>query len=378
MPFERRTVMEQKLEFSELALKDGVNLSELCRRYNITRRTGYKWLKRYESEGSKGLYDRSRRPLISPGQLSNDIEQQIITIRKQNPEWGAKKIHRILENRSVQPPARSTINKVLKRNGLISMKKSDNATKFTSFEYPYPNALWQIDFKGYFNLLNKSQCHPLTITDDHSRFNVGLFACRNESLGIVQKHLGKVFERYGLPDRILADNGPPWGSGGNPTAVGLRSFTRLEVWLLKLDVKVIHGRAYHPQTQGKEERFHRTLKDELLQYELFKDFNHCQHAFDHWRNKYNCQRPHEAIDFDFPASRYKPSVRAMPKTSLSITYDKSHEICTVKDGGFINFRGKAYRVGKAFIGEKIAVKRTTNEKQFSTYFRNQFIRNLNL
>jgi len=267
---------------------------------------------------------------------------------------------------------------VLKRNGLISDAKSEKATKYTSFEYPYPNALWQIDFKGYFDLLNKGRCHPLTITDDHSRFNIGLFACRNESLGIVQKHLGNVFAKYGLPDRILADNGPPWGSGGNPTAVGLRSFTRLEVWLLKLDVKVIHGRPYHPQTQGKEERFHRTLKDELLQYEHFKDFSHCQYGFDHWRNKYNCQRPHEAIDFDFPVSRYKPSARAMPTTTLNSTYSKSHEIRTVKDGGFINFRGKKYRVGKAFTGEKIAIKRTTNEKQFSTYFRNQFIRNLDL
>lgn len=377
MPFKSRTVMEQRAEFSELALSSEFNFSELCRRFKITRRTGYKWLRRYNYEGVDGLKDRSRRPVRSPGKLSDDIERKIISIREHNPEWGAKKIHRILLNRSIDAPARSTISRVLKRNGLISDQRSEKATKFTRFEYPYPNDLWQIDFKGYFKLLTKGRCHPLTITDDHSRFNIGLFACKNESFGLVQEHLSDVFLKYGLPEKILTDNGPPWGSGGRPTAVSSRSFTKLEVWLLKQNVQVIHGRPYHPQTQGKEERFHRTLKDELLKYENFKNLEHCQLKFDRWRYKYNCQRPHEAIDFEFPVSRYKPSPRLLDKSQPE-TYGSSDQVRKVHDGGYIFFKGNEYRVGKAFIGERMAIKRLKQKNQYQVYFRNQFIRNLNL
>lgn len=253
MPFEKRTVMEQKHEFVVLAKRLEISFSELCRRYGISRKTGYKWVERFDSEGLNGLYEQTRRPKNHPSKTSKHKEELIIALRKDNPEWGAKKLHRLLENDQItgqypynEVPARSTINKVLKRNGLIQPKKSEIAKSWKRFEYESPNALWQMDFKGYFTMINRSRCHPLTITDDHSRFNIGLIACKNQTYNTVKDELTQVFRTYGLPEMILADNGSPWGSTGACTADGDRAYTRLERWLILLNIKMIHGRPYHP------------------------------------------------------------------------------------------------------------------------------------
>ena len=384
MPFIEQSIMSQRTEFCILSSKPGSNLSELCRRFKITRRTGYKWLKRYYDEGFPGLTDKSRRPHHFPNQTFDGIEKYVIKIRGTDQEWGSKKLHRIICNHKDQGlytystiPCRATITKILGRNGLIPPNRSKQSEGFERFEYDFPNELWQMDYKGYFRLLNKELCHPLTITDDHSRFNICLEACRNQQEITVKQALVNVFRKYGLPYKILTDNGGPWGAAGNEPADGSRCYTVLEKWLIQLNIKLIHGRPYHPQTQGKEERFHRTLKQELIDYEQFRDHIHCQKRFDVWREKYNCIRPHEAIDFKTPAELYWPSNKEYPEKMKPYEYNIS-DIKRKVDKGIISFKNKEIKVGRAFSGEYVALRKSQKDESYQIYFCNQLIRTITL
>lgn len=385
MPFINQTVMEQKIDFVTLAIKSDTTFSELCSRFNISRRTGYKWLKRYKESGRDGLLELSRRPFNSPNQTSSETQELIIQLRQDNPEWGAKKLERLLENGLKEGifniknvPAQSTINKILKKNNLISNRKSSASNKWKMFEYEAPNELWQMDFKGFFPLLNRKRCYPLTITDDHSRYNITLSACENETYNTVHTQLIKVFQKYGLPEMILADNGNPWGTSSKGRIDGQRYYTSLEKWLMQLNIKVVHGRPYHPQTQGKEERFHRTLKTELLNYESFRDKVECQRRFDQWRHKYNHQRPHESLGQDTPASRYIASSRSYPAKLKAPEYDLTDQVRRVNEKGYISFKGQRYYVGEAFRGDNIAIRPTTEENIMNVIYCNTSIKKITL
>lgn len=385
MPFTELSIMSQRLEFCILASKPESNLSDLCRRFNITRRTGYKWLKRFLEEGMLGLEDKSKRPDNFPNQVAPYIDQYVVTLRKNDPEWGAKKLYKILCNHREEGmysystiPCKTTITKILKRNGLVPSNSSKQSTGFELFEYEYPNELWQMDFKGYFRLLNNRICHPLTITDDHSRYNICLKACENQKEMTVQQSLINVFRKYGLPYKILTDNASPWGTSGNESADGIRSYSTLEKWLIQLNIHLIHGKPYHPQTQGKEERFHRTLKQELINYEQFRDHMHCQKRFDLWREKYNCIRPHEAIDFRAPAELYQPSNKTYPEKIEDYEYNVSDIKRKVRDKGTISFKNKEFKVGKAFVGEYVALKESQNSNTYEIFFCNQLLRTITL
>lgn len=385
MPFTEQSIMSQRLEFCILASKPESNLSDLCRRFNITRRTGYKWLKRFLEEGMLGLEDKSKRPDNFPNQVATYIDQYVVALRKNDPEWGAKKLHKIISNHKDQGmyqyprvPCKTTITKILKRNCLVPSNRSKQSEGFERFEYEYPNELWQMDYKGYFKLLNKEICHPLTITDDHSRYNICLKACEDQKETTVKQSLINVFRKYGLPYKILTDNGSPWGASGNESADGSRSYSALEKWLIQLNIQLIHGKPYHPQTQGKEERFHRTLKQELINYEQFRDHIHCQKRFDSWRDRYNCIRPHEAIAFRVPAELYKPSNKAYPEKIEDYEYNLSDIKRKVRDKGTISFKNKEFRVGKAFIGEHVALRESQNNNNYEIYFCNQLLRTITL
>ena len=385
MPFKELSIMSQRIEFCMLASKSGSNISDLCQRFNITRRTGYKWLHRYIDEGLIGLEDKSRRPENFPNQTSEDIDKYIVGLRKNDPEWGAKKLHKIIYNHKEQGiytyptvPCKNTITKILKRNGLIPPNRSKQSKGFERFEYDYPNELWQMDYKGYFSLLNKAICHPLTITDDHSRYNICLKACENQKEITVRQSLINVFRKYGLPYKILTDNGSPWGTAGSESTDRIRSYTTLEKWLIQLNIKLIHGRPYHPQTQGKEERFHRTLKQELINYEQFYDHVHCQKRFDLWREKYNCVRPHEALDFKVPAEVYTPSNKAYTEKSATYEYNLSDIKRKVQDKGVISFKNREIKVGKAFRYETVALRESQKNNTFEIYFCNQLLRTVTL
>jgi len=191
----------------------------------------------------------------------------------------------------------------------------------------------------------------LTILDDHSRFALCLAACANEQGTTVQRELTATFRHYGLPDAVFVDNGSPWGD-----ASGAR-WTALGVWLLKLGIDVIHSRPFHPQSRGKSERFHRTLKAEVFAFERFRDLDEAQRAFDRWRLIYNFERPHEALDLEVPANRYRPSTRAMPDHLPVAEYDEHDIVRTVSTTkSYISFRGRPWNVPQAFRGERVAIR----------------------
>src|SRR5438105_7556132 len=288
MPWRERSVMDEREEFVSLALAAGANRSELCRRFGISREKGYKWLRRFEATGRSGLADRSRRPKTSPTQTVAAIEAQVLQIRAEsNNAWGGRKIERALRDAGVaQVPSASTITEILRRHGKLEKSAAEHPGRWQRFERAVPNELWQMDFKGHFELL-RGRCHPLTVIDDHSRYALGVEACSDEQDKTVRERLTTIFRRYGMPVAILMDNGSAWGARPE------QPLTMFAVWLMRLGIRACHRRAYHPQTQGKDERFNRTLKAEVLNGKSFADLTQCQAAFDRWRPKYNCVRPHQ-------------------------------------------------------------------------------------
>jgi transposase InsO family protein len=231
--------------------------------------------------------------------------------------------------------------------------------------------LWQVDFKGHF-ALETGRCHPLSIFDDHSRYLLGLVACGDEQQLTVQTHLSTVFARYGLPRRILSDNGPCWSPNGNG------GLSALEVWLLQLGIAVSHGRPYHPQTQGKVERFHRTLKAQVVSGAPFPDLATCQVAFDRWRLHYNSERPHDALDLAVPSSRYQPSPRSYPGELPAIAYAPEEVVRMVKADGFVAYQGGHYRVGRGLRGQRVALRPTRDPQRLGVYLGRHYITELDV
>lgn len=332
-------MVDQREEFVHLARLPDANVSELCRRFQISRKTGYKWL------GRDSFEDRSRRPHSSPRCTGQDIQTRVLATRDEHPAWGARKIAHVLGRDQGVELASSTVNSILRRHARISAHHSDAATPWQRFEHEAPNALWQIDFKGHFATGDR-RCHPLTVLDDHSRFNIVLQALADERRTSVQPVLQRAFERFGLPERINADNGPPWGGGGGLSQLG--------AWLIRLGVRLSHSRALHPQTNGKDERFHRSLKAEVLAQHELRDLQHAQEHFSRWRHVYNHQRPHEALQMHTPSSRYRPSPRTMPRQLAPIEYLDDDLVRKVQHGGWIHLHGRELRVGKALIGQPVA------------------------
>jgi transposase InsO family protein len=282
-------------------------------------------------------------------------------LRTVHPAWGGRKLRRRLEDRGVeQVPSASTITEILRRRGLLSDLAGSDV--FQRFERERPNELWQMDFKGHFGLGVGGRCHPLTVLDDHSRYALVLQACGNEQGQVVQEQLRQAFRSYGLPQSMLMDNGSPWGDDRESP------WTPLTVWLLRLGVKVLHGRPYHPQTQGKEERFHRTLVAEVLQGRVFRDLQECQDRFDEWRVIYNYERPHEALDLSVPGSRYQLSWRSFPEQLPQLAFSPIDEIRKVQREGWFSFQGREWRISKAFRGERVGVRPTVRDGVWEVWF----------
>jgi transposase InsO family protein len=373
MPWKVESPMSLRQEFVMFALQPDANVSSLCRRFDISRKTGYKWLARSRTDPAGALADASRRPIRSPGKTSAAIELLVTALRGEHPAWGARKIKRRLEDLGhADLPARSTVNDILHRGGLIDPAASLKHSSCKRFERAAPNELWQMDFKGHFETA-AGRCHPLTMLDDHSRFNVLLRACDNERLETVKAALTDTLRRYGMPRCILSDNGPPWGSFGIEG-----NWTALAAWLIRRGVSVTHGRPSHPQTQGKEERFHRTLKAEAIGSRSFRDNPDAQRIFDNWRDIYNSQRPHEALGLAVPATRYTPSLRAFPETLAPFEYGPGDEVRKVCQDGKASFKGRNRRIGCAFAGEQVAVRPTTTDGVMDVFYCHQRVAEIDL
>jgi transposase InsO family protein len=357
--------MSMRREFVMLAGQEGANRRELCRRYGISPTTGYKWLGRAAAEpdgAGLGLADRSRRPRTSPGRTPAPMEASVLGLRDRHPAWGGRKLRRrLIDLGHDGVPGASTITAILRRHDRLDPAEGAKHAAWRRFERAHPNELWQMDFKGHF-ALDQGRCHPLGVLDDCSRYALGLEALADEGADGVTARLTALFRRYGLPRALLADNGAPWG------ACGERALTALEVWLIQLGVGLHHGRPRHPQTQGKEERFHRTLLAECVGRRRFRDLADCQRAFEAWRHVYNHERPHQALGLDVPARRYRPSVRAFPERPEPFDYGQGAVVRKVQDKGVISFRNGAWRVGKALVGHAVAVRPTGTDGVHEVFF----------
>jgi transposase InsO family protein len=372
MPWKAASSMSLRSEFVRIAMLETTNIRFLCRRYEISPKTAYKWIDRYREGGTQALNDRSRRPHDSPLQTAPSVEDKILQLRKRHPCWGARKLRaRLIAQGFQNPPAVSTITAILHRYGLINPQESLQHQAWQRFEAPAPNLLWQMDFKGDFPLLN-GRCYPLTLLDDHSRFSLGILACANQRRETVQGFLITMFRRYGMPYRMLTDNGGPWGS------CGIEAYTELGAWMIQLGISLSHSKVCHPQTLGKDERFHRTLKAEVISARTFISIEHCQRSFDHWREVYNFERPHEALAMAVPATRYTISSREYPETLPAIEYGPDDSVRKVQDKGEISFRGKTFKIGRAFKSHRVALRPTTTDGIFDVYFCQEQIAQINL
>jgi transposase InsO family protein len=374
MPWKESSIVSQRQEFVMLASAENANIRQLCRRFGISPTAGYKWLDRYQSDGLAGLKDQSRRPKNSPRRSSDEVEQAVVKLRQKHPTWGGRKLRARLEAlQEPEVPSASTITAILHRHQLITPEASQDHKPWRRFEHPHPNDLWQMDFKGDF-ALEKGRCYPLTVLDDHSRFSLGLVACGDQKTETVHGALTAIFRRYGLPYRMTMDNGAPWAIYRAKRAC----YTSLTVWLLRLGIGVSHSRPNHPQTQGKDERFHRTLKLELLRDHAWRTLDECQPPFDQWRDVYNCERPHEGIGLAIPVSRYQASSRPFPEILPPIEYPSTDIVRKVQESGQIKYQNRKIFVGHGFRGLHIALRSTTTDGVFDVFFCHQRIAKLDL
>jgi transposase InsO family protein len=371
MPFGVCTMSEQRKSLVEEIKSGEHGISALCRKYGVSRPTAYKWLSR--SKSGYSMENMSKAPLKSPCKTSVPVEEMVKQARHKHPCWGGRKLKAYLERAGeAHVPSASTITAILHRNSLISKEASLAAKPFKRFERANPNDLWQTDFKGHFAMENGSRCHPLTVTDDMSRFSLCISAKDNERLTGVKDSFRSLFMEHGLPKAVLCDNGNPWGTGA------FFGYTKFEVFLMDYGVLPIHGRPLHPQTQGKEERFHRTLKRELLARVSMRDLNHAQKEFDTFRLEYNEERPHCAIGYAVPADRYRDSDRAAPEKVQKWEYPEKSHVRKMRKNGYISFSNGLYYLSEAFDGIEIALVKTLDDSLVDVIYRNFRIAVINL
>ena len=360
MPWECKTVEDQRREFAQAAMYCK-NFSALCREFGITRRTGLKWKERYTA--CQPLTDRSRKPHTTPTRTPEEVELLILAVRAENPGWGAKTIHRVLERRGCQNlPCVKTVNNILHRYGCISPEESQKRQPYTSFEKERCNVMWQTDFEGEFRMKDNNYCYPLTILDDHSRYSLRI-APRLSTANVVIPVFTEVFQQYGMPDSILSDNGAQFA--------GFRKgYTQFEKWLIDLDILPIHGRIKHPQTQGKIERFHRTMKHELLNHTEIADIEDAQTKFRLWQDKYNNLRPHEALGMKTPGEVYEPSQRQYESKVKEFEYGGEHHVLKVNSWGYVRFNGWQVYLSETMANQYIEFRTSSDGETFAACYRN--------
>ncbi len=363
MAWKETTSMTLRTEFTALAQSHGVSVSELGRRFGISRKTAYKWLARVRAD--EPMTDRSRRPQSSPTRTDEAIEQALVELRRAHPCWGGRKLHQVLIDRhQTNVPAPSTITHILRRHGLMPERAAGQGRPWKRFEHESPNDLWQMDFKGTI-AVGTGRCDPLTVLDDHSRYNLVLRATPDMRSATVQAVLTDTFRRHGLPVRMNMDNGSPWGSPSGQS----RGLSGLTLWLVRVGIQVSFSTPAHPQTNGKDERFHRSLKAEVVTGRVFTDHAHMQRAFDEWRDIYNTVRPHQGIGMVVPSTRYRPSPRPFPEVLPAIEYSPHDHVVMVQWNGVVKFKGQTLKVSNALRGMHIAFRsHDTQEGVYTLYF----------
>ncbi len=354
MPWKEVKPMEQKVLFIADWIKKLYPFSVLCERYGISRKTGYKWIKRFQISGLDGLNEASRKPHHSPEQTPYPVRQAIIELRQRGSMiLGPKKIRALLQQRfpSEKPPSKTTIYKILHSEGLIQPRR--RRRRIDPFPQPFSpvndvNDVWSADFKGQFRLQDKKWCYPLTVMDHHSRYLLGCQAVPGPRFAETQSVFKGLFRKYGLPKRIRTDNGVPFA---RTTVAGL---SRLAVWWITLGILPERIEPGKPQQNGRHERMHRTLKQAAVKPPE-KDWREQQKRFDHFVYDYNYERPHEALEQKPPASRYQASSREYTDTPGDPTYPDYFEVRPVQKNGTLNCKGHMIYVAEVLKGHRVGL-----------------------
>ncbi len=354
MAWNEVTPMEEINRYVSLAVSGRFTHTQLCADFHISRKTGYKWLRRYQTAGRLGLQPRSHRTQRCPHRTAPQVVQQLLAWRRRYQTWGPKKLYALLleQRRRVPPPACSTIAAILRRHGLITPRRRRPGlypvppAKLT--KPTHPNHVWTVDFKGWFLLGNAQRCDPLTVCDGFSHYVIGCRAQPNQQFKGTLRAFKKLMRHHGLPQIIRVDNGAPFAS------IGLGRLSQLSVWWINQGIAVEFTRPGHPQDNGSHERMHKDLKAECTQPPS-PTFAAQQRRLERWQHLRNHVRPHEALQMQKPAQIYHRSRRRLSEHVKAPRYPKTHQVRTVSASGHVWHQGHNYHVGEALAGCKVGL-----------------------
>jgi transposase InsO family protein len=355
MPWSVQPLSEIRIAFVHEVNSLGSSVTAACRKFGVSRKTGYKWLQRYRQNPLAVLADQSRRPQSSPGRTSPAVEAAVLDVRAQFG-WGPRKIRAFLrrEQPELDLPSERTCAQILARHGQIAPREK-SAAPVQFFEKERPNQMWQCDFKGPVEIARR-KVYPFAVLDDHSRFLLALRPCLDLTMATAFAVLWDAFGEFGLPESLLCDN-----AFGSVHQVP-KTVSWFESRLIRLGVKPLHGRPYHPQTQGKVERFNRTLEDEVWPGVRRDAVDAFDHDLQRWRREvYNLVRPHQALGDQPPLARYRPSLRPRPARLPELEHPPGSVLRTVAGGGDISWKGCRIQIGAGIAGERVRVEERAGE-----------------
>ena len=354
MPWKETRVMDQKITMISNWLSGEYSITELSRIHEVSRKTLYKWIGRYEADQDSGLQEWSRRPLTMPRATPAELVAEILASKIQHEHWGSRKLLAWLKHHQPEKrwPAASTTSEILKRHGLVHGRRKRH--HIPPYSEPFlkcnqPNEVWCADFKGQFRLGSGFWCYPLTLTDSYSRYFLGCWGLAHPAYLLTRSCFELAFRQYGLPSAIRTDNGVPFAS------VGLGGLSSLAVWFVKLGIRPERIDKGHPEQNGRHERMHRTLKAEAISPPR-KSLSEQQRAFDRFRVAYNNDRPHEALGQKAPASMYRTSAREYPAKLSEVEYPQAYKVRQVKKNGDFKWQGKELYLSGALAGEQVGLK----------------------
>lgn len=356
MPWKESCVMDQRKEFVIESMRADVNFTELCRRFSVSTKTGYKWKKRFIEEGFAGLMDQSKRPVCSPSQISEDMILEIIRLKIKKKHWGPLKIREIYSQKhpDIPLPSLSSFERILKKAGLVEKRRKKRRGDGIRIENPVaatrPNQVWTVDFKGWWYTPEKEKINPLTIRDEYSKFIFSIKALEKGDIYNVRKEFERVFRQYGMPDVIRSDNGPPFASMSS-----LLGLTKLSVWWMALGIKLDRIEPGSPYQNGGHERMHLDMAREL-EGRIEGDMRMHQTEFDRWRKEFNTERPHQALGMKTPESFYIRSESDFIPDLEDLEYPGNYRSRRVNDRGCINLKRQRYFIGNPFAGYYVGIK----------------------